>query len=145
MGRTLGKRLQEADGNARLSSFSTSDTPDRSTADGVEETQRRDPVTTPEAPDDDFVESRRAYRHRVLKGATIIHGIRSSETSCVLRNQHSDGAELLVAADTMIPSEFILYVPVDGTGYKAVLRWRLQNRAGVQFLGIEPKPRHHYG
>lgn len=93
----------------------------------------------------DLVEKRRAYRHRVLKGGTIIHGMRNSETPCTLRNQHSGGAELAVPAETMIPSEFVLYVPVDGTGYKALLCWRRQNRVGVQFLGIEPKPRHHYG
>ncbi len=93
----------------------------------------------------EFVEQRATYRHRVLKGATIIHGTRNSETCCTLRNQHSGGAELEIPAETMVPSEFVLYVPTDGTGYKAVLRWRRKNRAGVQFMGIEPKPRHHYG
>ena len=91
------------------------------------------------------VEKRRAYRPLVLKGATIIHGTRNSEMSCTVRNQHSGGAELSVPVETMIPAEFILYVPTDGIGYRAILRWRRSTRAGVEFLGIEPKPRHHYG
>lgn len=92
-----------------------------------------------------FLEKRREHRHRVLKGATIICGLRNSETGCILRNQNSGGAELALAADAMIPSEFVLFVPVDGVGYRTVLRWRSRNSAGVQFLGIQPKPRHHYG
>jgi hypothetical protein len=65
------------------------------------------------------VEKRRAYRPLVLKGATIIHGTRNSEMSCTVRNQHSGGAELSVPVETMIPAEFILYVPTDGIGYGA--------------------------
>lgn len=110
---------------------------------------RRDVNATAIRSDDDcsidVPERRRAYRPRVLKGGTIIHGIRRSETSCMLRNQHEGGAELAVSAETMIPSEFMLYVAGDGVAYRAVLCWRNENRAGVKFLGIEPKPRHHYG
>jgi hypothetical protein len=93
----------------------------------------------------EFVERRRAHRPRVLKGGTIIHGGRKSDMLCILRNQHVDGAMLIIAAEMNIPCEFILYVSTDGTGYRSVLRWRYQNCAGVQFLGLVPKPRHHYG
>ncbi|RWF94455.1 MAG: hypothetical protein EOQ53_31545, partial [Mesorhizobium sp.] len=41
----------------------------------------------------------REHRPRVLKGATIITGFQNSEISCSLRNQHSQGAELRLAAD----------------------------------------------
>ena len=102
-------------------------------------------VSAPSVTDLETADARRARRHRVLKGATIIHGSRNSEISCTVRNQHSQGAEVAVAADVMIPSEFVLYVPVDGVGYRAELRWRMGNRAGLRFLGVEPKPRHHYG
>ena len=90
-------------------------------------------------------EKPRAYRPRVFKGATIIVGTRSSEISCILRNQHEGGAGLLVGADVVVPAEFILYVPIDGVGYRSLLCWHHTERAGVRFVGIEPKPRHHYG
>ena len=87
----------------------------------------------------------RQHRSRVLKGATIINGISNSEISCTIRNQNSRGAELKVAADARVPTTFLLYVPVDGVAYQSVLRWRRDDRIGVQFIGTEPKPRLHYG
>lgn len=90
-------------------------------------------------------EQRCEYRHRVLKGATIIKGISNSEIRCTIRNQHTGGAELNVSAEARVPEGFLLYVPADGIAYRAVLRWRKNDRVGVQFMGTEPKPRLHYG
>ena len=39
----------------------------------------------------------------------------------------------------------LLYVPLDGIAYRAVVRWRKNDRVGVEFVGIEPKPKFHYG
>lgn len=93
----------------------------------------------------DPIPSPRAHRHRVLKGATIITSITASEVPCTIRNQHAAGAELKVPAEASIPAEFLLYVPVDGVAYRCSLRWRKNDRAGVQFMGTESKPRLHYG
>ncbi|TPJ31536.1 PilZ domain-containing protein [Mesorhizobium sp. B2-7-2] len=90
-------------------------------------------------------ELRGEHRKRVLKGATIITSITNSETTCTIRNQHADGAELTVPAETRVPSEFLLYVPVDGIAYRCVMRWRKNDRIGVQFTGTESKPKLHYG
>lgn len=87
----------------------------------------------------------RKHRARVLKGAFIIVGINISEVECTIRNMHSDGAELRVGADARVPERFLLYVPVDGIGYRSVLRWRKGERIGVSFTGTEPKPHWHYG
>ena len=87
----------------------------------------------------------RKYRRRVLKGATILLGIKHSEISCTIRNMHEDGAELRLPPSTVVPENFLLYVPTDGVGYRASLRWRVGDRIGVQFLGKEPKPSWHYG
>jgi hypothetical protein len=87
----------------------------------------------------------REHRPRVLKGATIISGAKLSEISCVVRNQHCDGAELKVPLEAPVPETFLLYVPIDGVAYRAILRWRRNDRVGVQFTGTEPKPRLHYG
>jgi hypothetical protein len=89
--------------------------------------------------------NRRVHRKRVLKGATIILSIKHSEITCMLRNQNEGGAELKVPVDVHIPSEFHLYVPADGIGYRCLVRWRRNDRIGVQFTGTEPKPKLHYG
>jgi hypothetical protein len=90
-------------------------------------------------------DNRREYRQRVLKGATIIINLSKPEIRCTIRNQHANGAELHVAADNNIPSEFVLFVPTDGTAYRCEKQWRKGERVGVRFLGKLPKPRHHYG
>ncbi|MFA6153619.1 PilZ domain-containing protein [Mesorhizobium sp.] len=87
----------------------------------------------------------RDHRSRVLKGGTIISGIKNSEISCMLRNQHENGAELKVPIEAQIPDKFLLYVPLDRTGYRCEVRWRRNDRIGVKFTGVEPKPRLHYG
>jgi hypothetical protein len=90
-------------------------------------------------------EYRRTRRQRVLKGASILTGVANSEVKCTIRNMHAEGAELKVDIDARVPNEFLLYVPVDGIGYRAVVRWRKEGRVGVQFAGTEPKPAWHYG
>lgn len=89
--------------------------------------------------------NRSRHRQRVLKGATILTGVKKSEIPCAIRNMHKDGAELKVSPDTPVPQEFLLYVPVDGVAYRCTLRWRVSGRAGVDFNGTEPKPAWHYG
>lgn len=87
----------------------------------------------------------RERRPRVLKRASILTGITNSEVSCTIRNMHSHGAELIVAPESRVPNEFLLYVPVDGVAYRATVRWRKGVNIGVAFSGTEPKPAWHYG
>ena len=68
-------------------------------------------------------EKAREHRQRVLKGGSILR----------------------VPLDARIPQEFLLYVPVDGVGYRAFVRWRKLDRVGVAFSGTEPKPSWFYG
>jgi hypothetical protein len=89
--------------------------------------------------------SERQHRPRVLKGASILTGISNSEIKCMVRNMHENGAELKISIDSRVPPEFLLYVPVDGIAYRSVVRWRKEDRIGVQFTGTEPKPKWHYG
>lgn len=90
-------------------------------------------------------EQRGERRNRVLKGATIILGVKESEIACVIRNQHAGGAELKVPVERQVPAEFLLYVPIDEIAYQCSLRWRRGERVGVRFLGTAPKPKLHYG
>jgi hypothetical protein len=90
-------------------------------------------------------EHRHERRQRVLKGASILTGVANSEVKCTVRNMHDAGAELKIDVEARVPAEFLLYVPVDGVAYKAVVRWRKEGRLGVSFTGTEPKPAWHYG
>ncbi|MFN3765658.1 MAG: PilZ domain-containing protein [Aliihoeflea sp.] len=89
--------------------------------------------------------ARLEHRQRVLKGASILGDVNTSEISCTIRNMHSKGAELRVPVDVVVPDDFLLYVPTDAKGYRAAVRWRVRDRIGVEFLGEEPKPHWHYG
>ena len=91
------------------------------------------------------MQDRNEIRKRVLKGATIIQGVTNSEIGCVMRNQTGKGAELKVAPDSAVSNDFQLYVPVDGVAYDCVVRWRRNDKIGVEFVGRGPKPKHHYG
>ncbi len=90
-------------------------------------------------------EHRRERRQRVLKGGSILSGVKNSEIKCTIRNMTASGAELMISVDARLPAEFLLYVPVDGVAYRTVVRWRKESRAGVEFTGTEPKPSWHYG
>jgi hypothetical protein len=87
----------------------------------------------------------RKHRSRVLKRGAILTGITNSEIVCTIRNMHENGAELRVPAEARVPREFLLYVAIDGVAYRAVMRWRQQDKMGVMFTGTEPKPHWHYG
>lgn len=87
----------------------------------------------------------RPHRPRVLKRATIVKGPTDSEVPCTVRNMHAEGAELKVDGLAAVPASFTLYVPSDGTAYACELRWRREERIGVQITGVVPKPKWHYG
>jgi hypothetical protein len=91
------------------------------------------------------MKDRNQIRKRVLKGAAVIQSVATSEISCVMRNQSEQGAELKVPPDAVVPNSFQLYVAVDGIAYDCVVRWRRNDRIGVEFVGRGPKPKHHYG
>jgi hypothetical protein len=63
-------------------------------------------------------EQRQDHRQRVLKGASILAGIASSQLKCTVGSMHADSAELKVEIDARVPTEFLLYVPLDGVAYR---------------------------
>lgn len=91
-----------------------------------------------------MAEARSHRRNRVLKGATILTGVKNSEIRCTIKNMHEHGAELKIDPQSLVPREFLLYVPADAIAYRAVLRWRRHDRIGVMFTGTEPKPNWHF-
>lgn len=87
----------------------------------------------------------REHRRRVLKRASILVDIDTSEIACTVRNQTENGAELQVPLGIQAPDEFLLYVPLDRTAYTCAVRWRRDDRLGVEITGTAPKPHWHYG
>lgn len=87
----------------------------------------------------------REHRQRVLKGGAILTSVSQSVVTCTIRNMNSGGAEIKIPDGVHVPSNFLLYVAVDGIAYRCTVRWRRGDRAGLQFSGTEPKPRWYYG
>jgi len=81
-------------------------------------------------PDDPPIERRSHPRTAVLKDGTII--TEDTTIACSVRNQHAHGAELRVEPGVVVPERFVLHVPADGVEYRAVVRWRKNERLGVQ-------------
>ena len=77
------------------------------------------------------IERRSHARGIVLKDATVI--TEDANIDCSVRNQHAHGAELRVDPGVTIPDRFVLHVPADDASYRAVVRWRRNERLGVQF------------
>jgi hypothetical protein len=75
-------------------------------------------------------ERRLHAREFVLKEAIIATG--AARVRCSVRNQHDHGAELRVDPQVQIPDRFTLIVPDDDATYLAVVRWRRNERLGVQ-------------
>lgn len=90
------------------------------------------------------VDRRSEYRKRALKGATIVIGVDQSEIPCMIRNINTGGAELSVTAGQALPDEFMLYVTLDRECYACRVCWRRNDRVGVNFKGLAPKPKWHY-
>ncbi|MDX8480710.1 PilZ domain-containing protein [Mesorhizobium sp. VK24D] len=83
------------------------------------------------------VERRLHAREFVLKEATIVTA--DARIRCSVRNQHEHGAELRVGPQMEIPDRFTLVVPDDDAAYRAVVRWRRNERLGVQIFSNSMK------
>jgi PilZ domain len=78
-----------------------------------------------------MVETRTAFRHRVLKAATIEFG--GDPIDCAIRDLSTTGAALEVSSQTGIPAKFTLVIPGDALRLPCAVVWRSQYRIGVHF------------
>jgi hypothetical protein len=78
-----------------------------------------------------MAENRRAYRHRVLKSATIEFD--GGAFSCAVRNLSDAGAALDVPSSFGIPHEFQLIIETSQVTRQCWVIWRKENRIGVTF------------
>ncbi len=75
---------------------------------------------------------RNTERNRSMLGAHIIFNNRNSTLDCQVRNISATGARLVLSETVALPEEFELFVPQKGKTYKARLRWRKADGAGVE-------------
>jgi hypothetical protein len=80
---------------------------------------------------DSMVETRVAFRHRVLKAAKIEFG--GDTIDCTVRNLSTTGAALEVSSQVGIPASFTLVVPGDALRLPCAVVWRTEYRIGVHF------------
>jgi len=78
-----------------------------------------------------MVETRIAFRHRVLKAGTIEFG--RSAVDCMIRNLSITGAALEVSNQISIPAKFTLVVSGDGLHLRCRVVRRSGYRIGVAF------------
>lgn len=72
------------------------------------------------------IERRAHPRTAVLKdGVIIAEGV---SINCSVRNQHTHGAELRVDPGVDVPDRFVLHIHADDARYRAVVRWRKNER-----------------
>ena len=77
-------------------------------------------------------ERRREPRLRTLKSGKIVFNNKFAVFDCIVRNMHMHGACLEVASTLGVPAIFDL-VLADGHKHLCNLRWRYNNRVGVEF------------
>jgi PilZ domain len=85
-------------------------------------------------------ETRNSGRVRAILGAQIIFNNRNSTLDCQIRNISQKGARLAFSSSVSIPQEFELSVPQRGRTYRARLRWRDAEGAGVEFIDEQAQP-----
>ena len=78
-------------------------------------------------------------RHNIFKEATLQFGDHSLDVLVSVRNISAGGAKLWLSPAHSLPAEFDVYFADDALIFRASLRWRSGEYAGVAFVG---EPRH---
>src|SRR5665213_148279 len=86
-----------------------------------------------------MTEARHNERVRTILGAQIIFNNKNSTLECQIRNISPTGARLVLSESVTLPEEFDINVPQKGRTYRARLRWRTPEGAGIEFLRDEQR------
>lgn len=81
-----------------------------------------------------MTEARHSERVRTMLGAQIVFNNKNSTIECQIRNISSTGARLILSESLTLPQEFDIVVPQKGKTYRARLRWRTPEGAGIEFI-----------
>jgi hypothetical protein len=69
-----------------------------------------------------------------LLGARAVFNNGRSSVECQVRNFSITGARLAISSTVSLPDEFLLEIPGRQKAYRAGLRWKSRDAAGVRFL-----------
>lgn len=75
-----------------------------------------------------------APRQRVLKAGRVVT-TENASLDVNVRDLSATGAKLVCAAPHMVPNEFRLVLPGDGTIRPAKVMWRNETSLGIEFTG----------
>jgi hypothetical protein len=76
---------------------------------------------------------RKDLRHRTLKGAKVVFNADSSVIDVTVRDLSSAGARLKVDSAISLPSHFKLLINGETATHSALVRWRNDHEAGIEF------------
>lgn len=80
-------------------------------------------------------ETERPRRSRVLKGAHAAFNQEHSAVPCIVRDLSETGAKLEFDLGWIVPSQFTLFVDIDGFKVDCEKVWHRGNFFGVRFIG----------
>lgn len=87
-------------------------------------------------------EARTSKRRPVLHGARIASVDGSVLESCRILDISGGGARIEVTNPVALPDQFLLLLSRDGSlRRECEAVWRSENAIGVEFVGLQPKPR----
>ncbi len=79
-------------------------------------------------------ERRENQRIRSLLVGTIAFNDRKSTLSCVVRNMSARGVSVETDQAALLPHQFDFILPSKSVSFRARLRWRSAESAGIEFL-----------
>ena len=86
-------------------------------------------------------ERRRATRQRTFLRGRVIFDYGRKSADCMIRDMSSHGAKLVFSSAVPIADVVDLQIPAKGETFRARVRWRTEDEAGVCFPGrVQPEP-----
>ena len=84
----------------------------------------------------------REHRRRAFKAGIISYQNHSLTVDCVIRDISSSGVKLQFQEGVMVPENFTLTIPMEGSRVNCQVRWRQSNQIGALFVGeMESDPK----
>ena len=80
------------------------------------------------------MENRKRERIKSLLRATILFNQRTTTVDCVVKNISPSGAKIAIDPVIAVPTDFELDLPTKGKTYRAKMRRRDKESAGIEFV-----------
>ena len=84
----------------------------------------------------------REHRRKAFKAGIISYQNHALTVDCVIRDISSSGVKLQFQDGVMVPENFTLTIPMEGTRVDCQVRWRHKTQIGAVFVGqMEQDPK----